>query len=250
MQPDAQRDRLTEPVALHAADRAPMSEKRKHPEHRYVSDLRRMDAGWSVLSRSWSSILPIGSSFLFLVLVAVFAASRFGLTAEGSILIVSAAIVGGYMALNIGANDVANNMGPAVGGRVLRLADIANVRQLTILSQEELSEVATAMGVSALPASWLGANMVLAGVPDLTQLPPSTRLQFPSGACLVVDMENFPCRQIAEVIAKTHPEAADKFVAAANHKRGVTAWVEREGDIAVGDAVTVWFPPQHDYRHR
>ncbi len=98
-----------------------MSEKRKNPEHRYVSDLRRMDAGWSVLSRSWSSILPLGSSFLFLVLVAVFAANRFGLTAEGSILIVSAAIVGGYMALNIGANDVANNMGPAVGGRVLTI---------------------------------------------------------------------------------------------------------------------------------
>ncbi|MEE9375753.1 MAG: inorganic phosphate transporter [Rhizobiaceae bacterium] len=34
-------------------------------------------------------------------------------------LIVIAAVIGGYMALNIGANDVANNMGPAVGGKVL-----------------------------------------------------------------------------------------------------------------------------------
>ena len=28
-------------------------------------------------------------------------------------------MIGGYMALNIGANDVANNMGPAVGGKVI-----------------------------------------------------------------------------------------------------------------------------------
>ena len=34
-------------------------------------------------------------------------------------LIVIAAVIGGYMALNIGANDVANNMGPAVGGKVI-----------------------------------------------------------------------------------------------------------------------------------
>jgi hypothetical protein len=34
-------------------------------------------------------------------------------------MLVAAAIIGGYMALNIGANDVANNMGPAVGGKVL-----------------------------------------------------------------------------------------------------------------------------------
>ena len=31
----------------------------------------------------------------------------------------AAAVIGGYMAMNIGANDVANNMGPAVGGKVL-----------------------------------------------------------------------------------------------------------------------------------
>ncbi len=40
---------------------------------------------------------------------------------DQAFILVAAAMVGGYMALNIGANDVANNMGPAVGGHVITL---------------------------------------------------------------------------------------------------------------------------------
>ncbi len=40
---------------------------------------------------------------------------------EGGYLLVAAAIIGGYMAMNIGANDVANNVGPAVGSKALTL---------------------------------------------------------------------------------------------------------------------------------
>lgn len=39
----------------------------------------------------------------------------------GRVFLVIAAVVGGYMALNIGANDVANNIGPAVGSGALTL---------------------------------------------------------------------------------------------------------------------------------
>ena len=38
-----------------------------------------------------------------------------------SYFVIVASVVGAYMALNIGANDVANNMGPAVGSRALTL---------------------------------------------------------------------------------------------------------------------------------
>nr|WP_235930392.1 inorganic phosphate transporter [Sulfitobacter sediminilitoris] len=37
------------------------------------------------------------------------------------ILLVAAAMIGGYMAMNIGANDVANNVGPAVGSHAITL---------------------------------------------------------------------------------------------------------------------------------
>ena len=41
---------------------------------------------------------------------------------SGSVYLLIAAVVGGYMALNIGANDVANNIGPAVGSGALTLS--------------------------------------------------------------------------------------------------------------------------------
>lgn len=127
--------------------------------------------------------------------------------------------------------------------------DIRNVRQLTIVSEEELSDISVSLGVPDIKAEWTGANMVTKGIPDLTLLPPSTRLQFSSGATVVVDMENLPCSQIAEVVARHYPEARLQLVKAATNKRGVTAWVEREGKIRVGDTISVVIPPQRIYSH-
>ena len=51
-----------------------------------------------------------------------------------------------------------------------RDTDIRNVRQLTIVSEEELAEIADLMGIPEMKAEWLGANVVTAGIPDLTML--------------------------------------------------------------------------------
>lgn len=59
-------------------------------------------------------------AFLFVLLVYFFSRGH-GLGLENHNYLVIAAIVGAYMALNIGANDVANNVGPAVGSGALTL---------------------------------------------------------------------------------------------------------------------------------
>lgn len=59
--------------------------------------------------------------FIFLIIAGLTAAVLFGADGNQYIVIV-AAIFGGYMAMNIGANDVANNMGPAVGANALSMA--------------------------------------------------------------------------------------------------------------------------------
>jgi PiT family inorganic phosphate transporter len=61
-----------------------------------------------------------GIALVFLVVIALLAASFSGISGN-SVMVVLAAILGGYMALNIGANDVANNVGPAVGSRAMTL---------------------------------------------------------------------------------------------------------------------------------
>lgn len=130
-----------------------------------------------------------------------------------------------------------------------RGTEVKNARQVSILSAEELADIAKAMGIPAVKPEWVGANIVTSSIPDLTLLPPSTRLQFPSGAMIAVDMENLPCRYPAEIIERHHPEQIKGFVAAAKHKRGVVGWIEAEGMIETGDAITIWIPQQRIYAH-
>lgn len=59
-------------------------------------------------------------AFIFILLV-IYLVSFFILPRSGNSIIVVAAAFGAYMALNIGANDVANNVGPAVGSKALSL---------------------------------------------------------------------------------------------------------------------------------
>jgi hypothetical protein len=129
-----------------------------------------------------------------------------------------------------------------------RDTEIRNVRQLCVVSAEEMAEVATTMGLAAMDYAWVGASLVLEGIPDLTHLPPSSRLQGPDGVTLVVDMENLPCQEPAVTIEKARPGQGKGFKPAAEGKRGVTAWVEREGVLRLGDVVTLHTPAQQAWR--
>jgi PiT family inorganic phosphate transporter len=62
----------------------------------------------------------IGLSLLFLLGIWLVVGS-FSDSMPNSTLLMAAAVIGGYMAINIGANDVANNVGPAVGSGALSL---------------------------------------------------------------------------------------------------------------------------------
>ena len=121
---------------------------------------------------------------------------------------------------------------------------IRNTRQISIVSSEELYLIAQDMGLEKVEPELVGANLVIEGIPDFTLLPPSSRLQFPSGATVTVDMINLPCNFPAREIEKVYPGKGKHFKASALERRGVTAWVEREGDISVGDKVRCFVPTQ------
>jgi len=120
--------------------------------------------------------------------------------------------------------------------------EIRNTRQISIVSDEELQAIAESLDIEVLPPEWLGATLSLAGIPDFTKLPPSTRLLFNGGVSLVIDMENEPCFHPGNVISSHHPDKGKLFVKHATGRRGVTAWVEREGALTSGESVAVHVP--------
>lgn len=127
---------------------------------------------------------------------------------------------------------------------------IRNVRQLCIVSAEELAAVAAALGMERIEPAWVGASVVVAGIPDFTHLPPSSRLQGPDGVTLVVDMENHPCQEPAVTMAQATGGKGKAFKAAARGKRGVTAWVEREGLLRLGENLSLHLPAQRAWSHQ
>ncbi len=136
-----------------------------------------------------------------------------------------------------------------VKGQHPRNTTIRNVRQFSVLSAEDLAAIAAAMGLATLDPALLGATLVIAGIPDFTHLPPSSRLQAAGGCTLVVDMENRPCTLPARPIEDQHPTFGTRFKPAANGRRGVTAWVEREGTLTLGETVTLHIPDQPAWAH-
>lgn len=127
--------------------------------------------------------------------------------------------------------------------------EIRNTRQLSILSVEELAVIAAQIGVDAIDPVLLGASIVVKGIPDFTHIPPASRLQGETGTTLTIDMLNGPCNLPAREIEKEAPGHGKGFKAAALGRRGVTAWVEREGMLSVGDRLRLHVPGQRAWAH-
>lgn len=127
---------------------------------------------------------------------------------------------------------------------------IRNTRQFSVMGAEDMAAIARDMGLPALDPALIGASMVIEGIGDFSHLPPSSRLQGEDGgATLVVDMENRPCSLPARPIDTAHPGFGARFKAAAQGRRGLTAWVEREGVFRIGEAIRLHIPDQPVWAH-
>lgn len=83
-------------------------------------DLKRITQLEKASTRVGLGNLNMGFALLFVLGVWVFTFFKSG-SADGYSIIAVASIIGAYMAMNIGANDVANNVGPAVGSKALTM---------------------------------------------------------------------------------------------------------------------------------
>ena len=133
-----------------------------------------------------------------------------------------------------------------------RGTEMRNERQLSIVAADELAVVAQRMGLAEIRPEWIGANLVIEGVPNLSMLPAGTLLFFKGGVTIKVDAQNGPCRiagrSIAENAGMADVEAgALLFPKVAKRLRGVVAWVEKPGTVMAGEEISVRVPEQWIY---
>ena len=138
-----------------------------------------------------------------------------------------------------------------------RGVEMRNERQVSVLASDELVQIALNMGIEKIEPGWIGSNLVIDGIKNLSLLPPRTVLMFEGGVTLRVDGYNAPCLIAGGSIVShvdhaigggdqefdwTKTDLALAFVPSAHLKRGLVVWVEREGVIAPGEKVVghVW----------
>lgn len=83
-----------------------------------IQTIKKMEK--EAIKGSRFDFVRLGFALLFVVVVLVYSSATMG-EVPNSIFLSIAALFGAYMAMNIGANDVANNVGPAVGSKALTM---------------------------------------------------------------------------------------------------------------------------------
>ncbi|MEE8371140.1 MAG: inorganic phosphate transporter [Sphingomonadales bacterium] len=94
-----------------------MGEVKKSVLDKDLKKFRRLE---SASHEAGLQALKIGLGLLLLLGLYLFAVLGIA-PDQGNPLVIAAIVIGGYMALNIGANDVANTMGPAVASKALTM---------------------------------------------------------------------------------------------------------------------------------
>ncbi|MEM8814012.1 MAG: MOSC domain-containing protein [Pseudomonadota bacterium] len=128
--------------------------------------------------------------------------------------------------------------------------DIRNVRQVSMVSVEDLAAIAADLDVPTVAAAWIGANVVVEGIPDFSFLPAGTLLFFGDDCVLRVEERNAPCRHAGKAVAIRYEGRDDielAFPKMAVGRRGVVASVDRPGMARAGAPLKVSVPAQWIY---
>ena len=124
---------------------------------------------------------------------------------------------------------------------------IWNSRQISIVSEDELALIAKNLGIERIDPEWLGANICLREVPDVSLLPPRTKIFIPNEdggpeVGIYITASNKPCVGPGEIIQLNNPQIhglAVAFPKVAVNRRGVVAVVEHGGVVREGATVSV-----------
>ena len=127
---------------------------------------------------------------------------------------------------------------------------IWNSRQISIVSEDELEEIAEMMKVPEIKPEWLGANICVKGIPRLTLTLLGSKIFIPDcygglDVSFHITAINTPCVHPGAVIQDKYPDInglESRFPSAAHRRRGVVAVVEHAGCIQEGSKAMFWMP--------
>ncbi len=124
-----------------------------------------------------------------------------------------------------------------------------NERMWSAMSVEEITIIEQKMDLKeSLKASDLGVNLCFKDIPDFSHLPKGSTLVFPSGAALMVEEYNPPCKEMGQKIASLYTTNSGKIIADADFSRhgkycrGLVGIIEVSGIITAGDEVIIKLP--------
>ncbi|MCA9383270.1 MOSC domain-containing protein [Candidatus Dojkabacteria bacterium] len=123
--------------------------------------------------------------------------------------------------------------------------EMINLRQVSIVSTEELDQVAKLLEVDNIMPEDVSANITISGIPDFTKIPFGSIMQFELQANLLLTGDNFPCIIPGQEIEdRTGQKMAHLFAKQAVHKRGQTALILRPGIIKPGSRFQIILPKE------
>lgn len=133
-----------------------------------------------------------------------------------------------------------------------RGTEIRNERQVSIVAADDLAAVAERMAIPELKPEWIGANLLVEGIPNLSMLPAGTLLFFKGGVTIKIDGQNRPCQLAGRSVAdnagmEDRRAGALLFPKTAKRLRGLVGWVEKPGTVVVGEEISVRVPEQWIY---
>lgn len=124
--------------------------------------------------------------------------------------------------------------------------EMLNLRQISIVSKEELNVIAENLKIDHIEAEDLGANILIEGIKNFTEIPFGSVMKFKYGTVLLLTGDNFPCILPGKELSKREENhlIASQFAKKAMHLRGQTALILKSGIIKRNDNIEIVIPKE------
>lgn len=123
--------------------------------------------------------------------------------------------------------------------------EVMNQRQVSIISKDEIKQIAERMELDSMYPEDLGVNILIDNIKDFSRVPFGSIMQFEHCANILLTGDNFPCIYPGyEIDARNGTSKFSKFAKSAMHIRGQTGMCLRPGVIKPKSTFKIIIPKE------